>query len=330
MSSSFDIIFIGHFARDTIISPAGEISNSLGGGVTFGTLTARYYDVNQKIGIFSMKGRDFNMEWLKIFDLGIDLTGLCSNSDFSTHFKIQYFPEGGRKLTLESKAAPLKFEDIPPIYLDSKSFQISSIANEVSFEFIKKLVDNTQGWIGIDIQGFIRDFQKDGTINPEPTPKLIENMHKIMDYCGKRLILKASGHEINYIAQCDDVIESTKKISKLGDFVVCTTVGPHGSLIKQGMEKIIHVPAFTPNVRVIYETGAGDCYLSAFLSEFVKLDYSWETISKCACIASSAASFLLEQKGPHGFGTKEQIQYRIYERNIIPSHFQYTVKNNSF
>ena len=237
MNSSFDIVFMGHFARDTIISPDGTTSNSLGGGVTFGTLTAHNYNKDHKIGVFSEKGKDFNLSWLDIFNSKIDLTGLCSNSEHSTNFVIEYFPEGGRKLTLKSKAAPLRFKNIPPLYLNSKSFMISSIANEVSYDFIKHLVDNTKGWIGIDIQGFIRDFRKDGTINLEHVPQLTENMHKIMNYCGKRLILKGSGNEINYIAKCNDVIESTQKIAQLGDFIVCTTLGSHGSLIKQGEER---------------------------------------------------------------------------------------------
>ena len=160
MNSSFDIVFMGHFARDTIISPNGNISNSLGGGVTFGTLTAGHYNANHKIGVFSEIGKNFNNSWLDIFDLGIDLTGICSNSEYSTNFVIEYFPKGGRTLILKSKASPLKFENIPNQYLKSKSFMISSIANEVSYDFIKQLVDNTVGWIGIDIQGFIRDFRK--------------------------------------------------------------------------------------------------------------------------------------------------------------------------
>ena len=148
---------------------------------------------------------------MDIFDEGIDLSGVCTNSENSTNYIIEYFPEGGRTLTLKSKAAQLKFENIPPLYLKSKSFMISSITNEVSFEFIKQLVDNTQGWISIDIQGFIRDFRVDGTINLEPNPQLIENMHNIVNYCGKRLILKGSENEINYIAKCNDVIVSDSK-----------------------------------------------------------------------------------------------------------------------
>ena len=116
----------------------------------------------------------------------------------------------------------------------------------------------------------------------------------------------------------------------MGDFIICTTLGPHGSLIKQGGNKMVHIPAFVPEGGIIDETGAGDCYLSAFLSKYIESDHNWYDVKESACIGSSAASFLLERHGPHGFGTKEQIQMRIQKRKIIPSHFENTVKNNNF
>ncbi|MHA1454230.1 MAG: PfkB family carbohydrate kinase, partial [Promethearchaeota archaeon] len=106
--------------------------------------------------------------------------------------------------------------------------------------------------------------------------------------------------------------------------------GPHGSLVKQGDKKMTHIPAFIPEGGIIDETGAGDCYLSAFLSEFVESNNNWYEIIRSAHIGSSAASFLLERKGPYGFGSKKQIEMRILERNIIPSHYENTVKNNNF
>jgi len=124
MTFLLDHVFMGHFARDTIISPFGEISRSLGGGVTFGTLTARNFDINRKIGIFSEIGKDFDLNWLSIFNSKIDLAGICKNSEKSTNFEIEYFPQGGRQLTLKSQANPLEFSQIPLQYLSSKSFII--------------------------------------------------------------------------------------------------------------------------------------------------------------------------------------------------------------
>ena len=67
-----------------------------------------------------------------------------------------------------------------------------------------------------------------------------------------------------------------------------------------------------------------------FCLNLLSLSHNWYDIARSATIGSSAASFLLEHKGPHGFGTQKQIQMRIHERRIIPSHFENTVKNNNF
>jgi hypothetical protein len=328
MTSPFDHIFMGHFARDTIIAPNGETSNSLGGGVTFGTLTAHNFNKTRKIGVFSEIGKDFNFDWFDIFNHKIDLMGVRANSRKSTNFQIEYFEKGGRQLVLKSQAKPLQFSKIPFNYLSAKSYIISSIANEISYDFIKRLVDETEGWIGIDIQGFIREFNDDGTIKTEPALSLIENMHKIFQYCGERLVIKASGEEINYVAENDDVIESTKLISNLGDFLVCTTLGPDGSLIKRKGQKLIHIPAFLPVNGVVDETGAGDCYLSAFVCELLNSeDPNNTSLKRCGYIASSAASFNLEHKGPKGFGTFQDIIQRIEMGKTIPSQFENIIKN---
>ncbi len=68
----------------------------------------------------------------------------------------------------------------------------------------------------------------------------------------------------------------------------------------------------------------------SFLSEFIESDHHWHDVARCANIGSSAASFLLEHKGPYGFGTKKQILTRIEKGEIFPSHYKNTVNNNNF
>ncbi|MBN2157211.1 MAG: hypothetical protein JW776_14295 [Candidatus Lokiarchaeota archaeon] len=330
MTSRFDIIFIGHFARDTIITADGTFSNSLGGGVTFGSLSAHNYNQDQKIGIFSEVGKNFDKSWLDIFNSEIYLNGVNQSSEHTTHYKIRYFPEGGRTLTLESRAKSLEYNHFPSIMANSRSFMISSIANEISEKFIIDLLEHSTGWIGVDIQGFIRDFHLDGTIKKEYDDSLIKSTKNIIEKCGERLILKASDDEIKYIAQNIDVIQSTKHIARLGNFILCTTLGSHGSLIKYRDEKMIHIPAFIPERGVADETGAGDCYLATFLSEYINSDYTWDEIKRCGYVASCAASFLLEEKGPHGFASKKQIDERLQKMKTIPSPFHKKVKYNSF
>ncbi|MFX1315442.1 MAG: PfkB family carbohydrate kinase, partial [Promethearchaeota archaeon] len=69
--------------------------------------------------------------------------------------------------------------------------------------------------------------------------------------------------------------------------------------------------------KVIDETGAGDVYFSIFLYEFINSDKSWKDIERSAYLASAAASFLVERKGPAGFKRKEEVLKRINKKNYI-------------
>jgi len=86
-------------------------------------------------------------------------------------------------------------------------------------------------------------------------------------------------------------------------------------LTKKG-EKILKIPAFKPK-RVADETGPGDVYLSIFLYEFIHSSKSWESVKNSAYLASSAASFLVEKKGPAGFETKKEVLKRMQKKKYI-------------
>lgn len=102
----FDIIFIGHFAIDTIIYN-NVLSHSLGGGVTYGSLASYYFNPFLKLWICSVVGRDFNKKLLNIFSkTNIDLSGVMSDSKHSTNYKLHYY-NGTRSLILKHKASPI-------------------------------------------------------------------------------------------------------------------------------------------------------------------------------------------------------------------------------
>jgi sugar/nucleoside kinase (ribokinase family) len=66
---------------------------------------------------------------------------------------------------------------------------------------------------------------------------------------------------------------------------------------------------------VVDPTGAGDVFMSGFLTEYIRQkDSLW-----CACVGSAAASLVVEGIGPTFFGEREEIYRRatsIYEKGI--------------
>ena len=343
MEKSFDIVFIGHFAIDTIVYD-GEVSNSVGGGVTYGSLAAYNYNKSQKLGIFSEIGNDFKDEYLDLFNnTSIDLNGIGHNSEKSTNYKLVYH-DGVRDLTLESRAESMEFKNLPESYKSAKCFMLAPIANEISYEFIEELVDKTHNnaYIALDVQGFIRRFKEDGTMNITPDPKKQQLMRDIIELCNGCLILKASDYEANYITGNKDIIQTTqelaneelieitKNIADENNAIVLSTLGPGGSLIKSKNAKMMHIPAIKPEKPIVDETGAGDCYSAVFLSEFLNSKRSWDEYKKAGYAASAACSFLVEQKGPQGFADAELVQQRLNNMKSIPSELHDKIKFGLF
>jgi len=100
------------------------------------------------------------------------------------------------------------------------------------------------------------------------------------------------------------------------DAIYIMTMGEAGSLILKKGKNILKIPAYKPK-RVLDETGAGDVYLTVFLYELLNSDMTWKEIEKSAHLASAAASFLVEKKGPKGFETKKRILKRVADKNYI-------------
>jgi sugar/nucleoside kinase (ribokinase family) len=94
------------------------------------------------------------------------------------------------------------------------------------------------------------------------------------------------------------------------------TLGEGGSLILKRGEKILKIPAFKAR-EVLDETGAGDVYFAIFLYELSISDKTWRSVEKAGYLASCAASFNVEQTGPHGFETKERVLERLNAKNYI-------------
>ncbi len=68
------------------------------------------------------------------------------------------------------------------------------------------------------------------------------------------------------------------------------------------------------------ETGAGDCFMATLLLELGQISpkkRTEEIIIEKIKIASAAASYLVEEKGPQGFRTKKKVLERVKEDCVL-------------
>jgi len=314
------IFFIGHFAIDTIIRFQKKHKPTLGGSVSFGSLSLSSYTNDVRINIISNLGSlNFDKSLLDIVkNKDIDLTGLKWSEVNNTNFILNYFNHS-RTLILKSRSPNLEFEDIPDEYLNNppEVIVLAPLCNEISYEYITDILKYfPNAYIAIDLQGFIRNIEN-GHVSIVRDEKIISNMERIVNLIGDKLILKGSEDEMKILSEKDDIYEAMdhfKYVEFKGIFIM--TLGEAGSLIVKKGKNILKIPAFKSR-GVVDETGAGDVYFAIFLYEFIQSDKTWQSIEKAAYLASSAASFNVEKTGPYGFETKEKVLERVKRKNYI-------------
>ncbi len=318
---STNILFIGHFAIDTIIRFKKKRKPSLGGSVSFGSLALRKYTKKAYVRIISNIGKqNFDPRLLNPLKKKKIKLSIKWFDSLNTNFILNY-EDHSRSLTLKSRSPNLDIIDIP-IKLRETPIDIIvlvPLCNEISIAYVNDILRMfPEAYIGIDLQGFIRKIDpENGIVSYLFDDKLLKNVKEIITLIGNKLILKGSEIEMKILSgkeNLSEVMEFFNEFDNRGIYIM--TLGEAGSMIKKQGENILKIPAFTPD-NVVDETGAGDVYLAIFLYEFYNSDFSWKAVEKAALYASSAASYLVEKKGTNGCKSMKKVFKRMCQKNYI-------------
>ncbi len=300
-----DITVVGHFAIDTLTLPSRPHAVTvLGGSAAYTSLAARRLDA--AVSVISKVGGDFPqayMWWLQ--EEGIDLANVVRvEKEQTTRFELKYNKDlTNRKLKLTSKAPPITAADLPKAF-HSKVVHIAPIAGEIPYETIAKL-KKCADIVSLDPQGIMRSFDAEGNVTYKTTiSKRTLNLINIW---------KSSTEELNAATGHKDTRTAIKAIHDYGVDTVIITQGAKGAILSISGTRY-NIPPCKP-ATLVDPTGAGDVFISGFLTEYIRQkDSLW-----CACVGSAAASLVVEGVGPTFFGEKEEINRRataIYEKGI--------------
>jgi sugar/nucleoside kinase (ribokinase family) len=305
--------FIGHIAIDEVIKDGRQNEPTLGGSVSYCSLSLKKYADNINLSIISNfnKSSSYNSLLKVFFNENINLEGITPSETNNTRFLLDYFNHS-RNLILKSRCPDLQFSHIPEDILHKKPdvIVLVPLCNEISYDYISKMANTfPETYYGIDLQGFIREIDKKGQVSLVRNKQKIKNLHRIIDLLDNRLILKGSEEEMKILSGEQNWNKVMKYFQQYAGIFIMT-LGDNGSMISKREEKILKIPAFQPK-RVRDETGAGDVYLSIFLYEFISSSKSWKAVKNAGYLASSAASFEIEKRGVNGFAVKNEVQKRL-------------------
>jgi ribokinase len=133
----------------------------------------------------------------------------------------------------------------------------------------------------------------------------------------KRLI-ESSGPKLDSgedTENTEEILKFAKSLQKMGARNVLVTRGSVGSTLLTEDGKFIHQPAYIlPQVKVVDETGAGDCYRAAFAVALLE----GHSLQKCMQFASAAGSCSVEHSGAvPSTPSRSQVEDRLMQETIF-------------
>ncbi|MBD3185944.1 hypothetical protein GF325_03860 [Candidatus Bathyarchaeota archaeon] len=327
MNAIHELVIFGHMALDSVVhvEERGAITEkqSVGGAVTFASIAIKTMHDWMKVSIGSKIGRDFNLGLLSPFTQNdIDMDALVIDDTApSTKFELLYRGET-RDLKCLSRCSMLKLDEFPDTITNTKRVHLGPLCGEIDASFLDDLASrlNPDTIIGMDLQGFLRKTSKSGSITFRPRDEGIQILKQLHELFHGNLICKGDDVEMQAITGKTGMKDSINYlIDKFPETVFLITAGRHGGImgLKTKLKPMVmRFPAFQPR-QIKDETGAGDVFLSSFLTHLQPGNMAASKYKDTVMFASAAASFIVEQKGYQGAVSASKVRERMAKRNFL-------------
>lgn len=204
IKNTYDVIYVGNYTKDTIITPDG-IRVVDGGGMNYAANVGARLGIKAAVITRLAKEDQYVVEAIQ--SAGIDCYPFYS--DFSTDMTLEYKTKDvdKRNLYVKSTAGTI-FPDYLN-YFQAKAIAVSpSLRGEVAPDFFAILRKKTDALLAVDVQGFVRVL-RDETLVYEPWPEMPEVL-KNLD------ILKSDAVEAEFLTGTKDIEKAASIYAGMG------------------------------------------------------------------------------------------------------------------
>lgn len=279
----YDISFIGHYTKDTIVSASGTRIVD-GGAFNYGANVAARMGL-KVTAITRLAKEDFHVVE-KLKGLGVDVFAHISPQ--STCLRLEY-PTSNvdeRVIYVTSSASPFTTAEVEKI--QAKAIVIgASMRDEVSLEVIVELA-NKKTILAADVQSFIR-VNYNGKLVPKEWPE----KQPILSHLN---VLKTDAVEAEMLTGTSNIREAAQKIADLGPREILIT---HRDGLLVYADGNFYEEKFFPK-EIIGRSGRGDTCIAAYMSKRLNASPQDATIW-----AAAVTSLKMEAEGPFQQTTKE-------------------------
>ena len=272
----FDIAFLGHYTKDTIVLPH-ETRTVRGGALYYGVHVAIKMGLRAAV-ITRLAEEDFDV----VEDLSrMGVQVFATPTVQSTSLELVYPTQNLDHRTVRNVGFAGSFTPAEVAPVQARVFHIgASIRGEVPPEVIEALAQKG-AWISLDVQGFVR-VKRDGELVYDNWPEAAQVLEMVD-------VVKADGVEAEVLTGTSDLREAARALAALGPREVVLTHRQGVLVYVDG--RFYSAPFRTRAMKG--RTGRGDTCIAAYLGRRLTAPPAEATIW-----AAALTSLKMEREGP--------------------------------
>lgn len=272
----YDVAFVGHYTKDTIVSASGTRVVD-GGACNYGANVAARMGLRAAV-VTRLAKVDFHIVE-KLRRLGVDV--FARETPQSTCLRLEY-PTANvdqRSIYVTSTAGPFTPAEVEAV--QARAFLIgASMRREVGLDVIEEL-GKKDALLAADIQSFLR-VEREGVLVPAPWPEK-EQVLAHLD------VLKTDAVEAELLTGESDIRVAAQMIAGLGPSEVVLTHRDGLLVLADGQ---FHQAGWFPR-KLVGRSGRGDTTIAAYVAKRLTAPPAEATIW-----AAAVASLKMEAEGP--------------------------------
>jgi sugar/nucleoside kinase (ribokinase family) len=289
--NTYDLVCIGNYTKDTIISPSG-VKYVDGGAMNYSAYAAS--KLGLKVAVVTRLAEEDRRVVDKFLTSGIDC--YVTYTPASTCMKLEYPTNNPdiRNLSVASTAGSISSKDIEGI--QSKAAIIgSSLRGEVGLDVIRTFNDKGV-LLGADVQGFVRVLRDQNLVY-----EVWDEMQETLSYLD---VLKSDAVEAEFLTGEADIYKAARKYSQMGPKEIVLT-HKDGLLVLSDGE--FHQLGFYPQ-KLNGRSGRGDTCIGTYMAMRISLNPY-----EAGIWAAAVTSLKMEKLGPFD-RSKEDVLTLIREK----------------
>ncbi len=274
--NTYDLVCIGNYTKDTIISPTG-VKYVDGGVMNYAAHAASRLGL--KVAVVTRLAEEDRRVIDKFLSNGIDC--YATYTPASTCMRLEYPTNNPdiRTLSVASTAGSIKSNDIEDI--QTKAAVIgSSLRGEVGLDVIRSLKEK-RVLLGVDMQGFVRVLRGQNLVYDS-----WDEMQKTLPYLD---VLKSDAVEAEFLTGEADIYKAAQKYSQMGPKEIVLT---HKDGLLVFSDRQFYPSSFYPQ-KVNGRSGRGDTCIGAYMAMRIS-----RNPCKAGIWAAAVTSLKMEKLGP--------------------------------